>query len=146
MSILHLPVLDRQQRQLGTLGDAVNRRCVLLSSQFDSVYLTPELLLCEDQWFCPRCKTRRDSTKYTTITKLPKVLIIHLIRFAFNDGQFSKLKAPLSLEATEEGDFVVKFPIRQKEYVYKLVALINHQGRYHGGHYSTVCYHSEDHQ
>lgn len=44
-------------------------------------FLKEEVLDGDDRWNCPKCKQFRKSTKQLKITRLPKVLIIHLKKF-----------------------------------------------------------------
>jgi ubiquitin carboxyl-terminal hydrolase 4/11/15 len=93
-----------------------------------------------DTWYCPDCKEHVRAFKKFTIWKAPKILVIHLKRFAYY-GQATR----------ERLDHVVDFPLKDLDlsefiegpadcaYKYDLYAISNHFGNLGGGHYTAYC-------
>lgn len=85
-------------------------------------------------WKCPKCKTTGEADKTIVISKLPKILIIHLKRFSL-DGRWRQ-----KLETTVEfplQDLIL--PSTQFLNSYNLYAVVNHYGDLNGGHYTAFC-------
>lgn len=47
-------------------------------------FIEEEKLSAHDSWYCPKCKQHQQANKKIDIWNTPKILIIHLKRFAFN--------------------------------------------------------------
>jgi len=96
-----------------------------------------EQLSAQDTWYCQECKEHVQAHKKFTISKVPKLLLIHLKRFSYR-GQYR-----------ERIDDLVKFPINDfdiSKFVdephattmkYDLFAISNHYGTMGGGHYTA---------
>ncbi|CCK69944.1 ubiquitin-specific protease DOA4 KNAG_0D01930 [Huiozyma naganishii CBS 8797] len=108
-----------------------------------------ENLEVDEQWSCPRCKSKQPSTKKLTITRLPRNLIIHLKRF---DNRLNKnnilVQYPFTLDLTTfwANDFDGKLPLNVSElptrgqkppFNYKLYGVACHFGSLYGGHYTA---------
>ncbi|KAI8831707.1 hypothetical protein BC829DRAFT_449264 [Chytridium lagenaria] len=50
-------------------------------------FIAPERMEADNAWFCPRCKTRRDTIKETFVVRFPSILIVHLKRFGGSLGE-----------------------------------------------------------
>lgn len=50
------------------------------------LFTRPELLDCDDAWFCPKCKRRQPTVKTMRLSRLPDFLIVHLKRFKHAGG------------------------------------------------------------
>jgi ubiquitin carboxyl-terminal hydrolase 8 len=103
------------------------------------LYLAEERLTGDNQWYCAKCKTHRDSTKKTDIWILPPILIVHLKRFKFNEyGHVgSKNNAPVDYPVQHWN--LRNFIARRggEEPLYDLYAVANQMGSLGGGHYTS---------
>lgn len=124
-------------------------------SVYDCVdeFVSPELLKGDNAWKCPRCKMDKLTKKQLTITRLPRVLIIHLERFSITkDYRFvknsTKVDIPLKLDMKkywpkirdeQEKAELKKFPLRGQtgEWEYQLYGIVRHYGTLNGGHYTS---------
>ncbi|GKY94675.1 hypothetical protein MPSEU_000432900 [Mayamaea pseudoterrestris] len=103
------------------------------------LYLLKEKLSGDNQWYCSKCHTHRDSTKQTDIWILPPILIVHLKRFRFNEyGHVgSKNNAPIDYPITKWD--LTSLRVRQggERPVYDLYAVANQMGSMGSGHYTS---------
>ena len=93
---------------------------------------------------CETCKTKRRCSKRMSVYRFPRVLVIHIKRFRYNNIYREKLSTDvnfplhgldltpyLSLDRPSGGcDHV-----HSGQPVYDLVSVSNHSGTMHGGHY-----------
>ncbi|KAG0683479.1 ubiquitin-specific protease doa4 [Pichia californica] len=120
-----------------------------------NTFVSPEILTKDNAWKCPRCKKDVETKKQLTITRLPKILILHLERFSFVGsmigGKFIKnssiINIPLKLSMKKywpqvqteyEREQLRKFPSRGQEpgdWAYRLYGIVRHYGTLDGGHY-----------
>ena len=96
-------------------------------------------------WNCPTCKKPVRAYKKMEIYKLPKILIIHLKRFAISRRYAWSV-------STIKNTKTVYFPITDlklenfccknegQNNTYDLFAVSNHYGGIGGGHYTAICY------
>lgn len=156
-SILSLPIPERLSG---------SQREVTLSQCLD-MFTETELLDDDNKWHCPRCQKFTKLTKTITITRLPRVLIIHLKRFNMHsNGNFKKLetfvKYPVDevLDLTKywpstgtyvngtsryditrdkEVEILESFPNRGQKppFRYQLYGVANHFGNLTTGHYTA---------
>jgi ubiquitin carboxyl-terminal hydrolase 4/11/15 len=100
-------------------------------------YAEEEQLAETDTWYCGECKKHVQAFKKFSISRVPKILVVHLKRFSYR-GQANR----------ERIDDVVNFPINDfdvSEFVedkttnniYDLFAISNHYGSLGGGHYTA---------
>ncbi|XP_023573530.1 ubiquitin carboxyl-terminal hydrolase 11 isoform X1 [Octodon degus] len=124
------------------VGYALKKAPVQLQECIE-LFTTVETLEKENPWYCSSCKQHQLATKKLDLWMLPEILIIHLKRFSF-----SKL-------SNEKLDTLVHFPIRDLDfsefvikpqnesapelYKYDLIAVSNHYGGVHDGHYTTFA-------
>jgi hypothetical protein len=103
------------------------------------LYLLKEKLTGDNQWYCSKCKSHRDSTKQTDIWILPPILIVHLKRFKFNgSGHFgSKNTAAIDYPITNWDLTSLKARQRGERPVYDLYAVANQNGSLGSGHYTS---------
>ena len=98
-----------------------------------------------DAFSCPRCKVRGAATKRLRVRRWPRVLVLHLKRFQWNDrgrpgrkidavvGVPAKISlAPFLAEDARGGD-------DDDGPEYRLFAVTNHVGSLSGGHYTAAC-------
>lgn len=111
-------------------------------------------LLCEDEnlekddgFFCATCKARQKAVKHLRVFRCPKILVLHLKRFSWQNGLTQqKLTFPvgipteLSLKAVMSSDAVGDAP------QYRLYGIVNHSGTISGGHYTAMSRNSGDGQ
>lgn len=153
-SILSLP-LPEKVSGIVTLDQCLN------------LFTETELLEEDNKWHCPRCRRFTKLTKTMTITRFPRVLIIHLKRFNMDlRGFFKKLdtyvtypvdgildltshwpsvgtyvnstpKSTITLE--REKEILASFPNRNQEppFRYTLYGVVNHFGNLTTGHYTA---------
>lgn len=109
------------------------------------LYLAPEILRGENQWYCSQCKAHVDARKKTDLWILPPILIVHLKRFRFDDEYGS-------VQRGSKNSTAVQYPIRNwdlRSYVksrasagcskYDLYAVSNHIGGLGSGHYTAYA-------
>ncbi|SGZ55542.1 CIC11C00000004671 [Sungouiella intermedia] len=131
------------------------------------LFTETELLDDDNKWHCPRCQRFTKLTKKITITRFPKVLIIHLKRFNMDlRGYFKKLDTfvtypvedvldltrfwpsvgtyvnsdPRSIIPKErENEILASFPNRNQTppFRYHLYGVVNHFGNLTTGHYTS---------
>lgn len=143
----------------------MNLRKTALVMDCLSLFTETELLDDENKWHCPQCRQFRRLTKRICITRLPKVLIVHLKRFGvLKDGYFSKIDNLVTypvdevldltlfwpavgtsasntsmLDAERERQILADFPQRGQAppFRYKLYGVVNHYGNLTTGHYTS---------
>ena len=105
------------------------------------LYLRKEKLTGDNQWYCSRCQTHRDSMKQTDIWILPPILIVHLKRFRFNEyGHVgSKNTAPIDYPITKWNLTGLRARQGGDKPVYDLYAVANQMGSLGSGHYTAYC-------
>jgi len=86
---------------------------------------------------CERCKTRRRCTKFYSLYKLPKVLVIHLKRFSPTERFRSKLGTTVTFPLTALD--VAKFSDSPSRSTYSCYAVSNHSGTLYSGHYTAYA-------
>jgi ubiquitin carboxyl-terminal hydrolase 4/11/15 len=100
-------------------------------------YAEEEQLAATDTWYCGECKLHVQAFKKFSISRVPKILVVHLKRFSYR-GQSNR----------ERIDDLVNFPIndfdvsefvedKSANNVYDLFAISNHYGSLGGGHYTA---------
>lgn len=155
-SILSLPIPER-----------LGKDKVVTLAQCLDLFTDTELLDDDNKWHCPRCKRFTKLTKKISITRLPRVLIVHFKRFQMLlSGHFNKLETfvkypvnetldltsywPLAgtyvnsdvarrMNVSEEQQNLSKFPQRHQvpPFKYKLYGVVNHFGNLTNGHYTA---------
>ena len=94
----------------------------------------------DDKMNCARCRKDMDTKKKMTIYKANKVLVIGLKRF--HEGLKNDIKIDIPLELDPYHFVECKHEYRNK--VYKLYAVLLHNGSLRGGHYKAVCYNPQE--
>lgn len=95
-----------------------------------------------NKWYCSQCKAHVRALKTYQIFKLPKYLILHLMRF--KSKHFLSEKNNTFVEFPLEGLDMSNVVISQnKPGLYDLYAVSNHFGSLGGGHYTAFVKHSE---
>eukprot|EP00761_Pharyngomonas_kirbyi_P013246 gb/GECH01013273.1/.p1 GENE.gb/GECH01013273.1/~~gb/GECH01013273.1/.p1 ORF type:complete len:588 (+),score=110.07 gb/GECH01013273.1/:1-1764(+) len=108
------------------------------------LFLKEEVLKGREQAYCSKCKKHRDSKKKFTIFRYPRVLVLHLKRFSYNnyfgDKVKTKVEFPETLDMIQYWDPEAK-KYYQKNYLphYKLHGVVNHGGSLSCGHYTATC-------
>lgn len=160
-SILSLPIPER-----------LNKDKVVTLAQCLDLFTDTELLDDDNKWHCPRCKRFTKLTKKISITRLPRVLIIHFKRFLMLlSGHFNKLETfvtyPVnetldltsywpqvgtyinpdkSMDTAKELQILSTFPQRHQDppFKYKLYGVVNHFGNLTTGHYTAYVKKASD--
>ncbi|KAJ3205199.1 ubiquitin-specific protease doa4, partial [Dinochytrium kinnereticum] len=65
-------------------------------------FIASEQISGDDAWFCPRCKAHRNAIKFTSVSRFPSILIIHLKRFEYRDNHM-KMKIYTEVEYPIQG-------------------------------------------
>lgn len=163
-SILSLPIPEK--------FDGVFQK-VLLSQCLD-LFTETELLDDDNKWHCPNCQKFTKLTKKITITRFPRVLIIHFKRFKMqSNGYFNKLdtfvtypvnevldltsywppvgtyinpKTAENIDLDKEMLLLSSLPSRNQSppFKYKLYGVVNHFGNLTTGHYTSYVQKESD--
>jgi len=95
-----------------------------------------EVLDEDNKWYCSKCKKHVQATKTYQIYSLPKVLIIHLMRFKtrgfWREKNNSLVEFPL--EGLDLSEYVLG---NENPGIYDLYGVSNHMGSLGGGHYTA---------
>lgn len=90
-------------------------------------------ILEEDDWvYCDECDCKTKTETWSQIDEYPTVLTLHLKRFDFDYMQMRYEKNECRL------DVPLTLPKKDNRPTYDLYAVINHKGRYSGGHYEAI--------
>ena len=110
-----------------------------------------ELLSGNDAYYCPQCKTHRDSAKSMSVFRAPRVLVLHIKRFQHSAFSRDKLITPLQFPShgLNIAPYCHKSRIAEEEQhkcalTYNLIGVSNHMGSLGGGHYTADCASSRD--
>ena len=90
-----------------------------------------------NKWFCPKCKEHQLAEKKMEIYSCPEILIIHLKRFK-NISKLGNL-VNFPIKGLDMGKYIYNIE-EDKDYIYDLFGVANHQGGLSGGHYYAYCY------
>eukprot|EP00455_Lapot_gusevi_P051558 TRINITY_DN7719_c0_g1_i17.p1 TRINITY_DN7719_c0_g1~~TRINITY_DN7719_c0_g1_i17.p1 ORF type:complete len:137 (+),score=25.05 TRINITY_DN7719_c0_g1_i17:315-725(+) len=91
-----------------------------------------------EQYYCSKCKTHRDSTKKLAIFRFPSILVLHLKRFTFD--RFSRDKITTAVDFPLTALDLTQFTAADAPHPpgrYDLFAVANHMGSLGGGHYTA---------
>lgn len=91
-------------------------------------YFEPNQLTGSDQYQLED-GTKCDAEIQTKIIENPMVLCLHLCRFEYTDGQFSKIYSP----------FAYGEELLFNDQEYELISIISHNGSIYGGHYNAYA-------
>ena len=132
-----------QQHELYSELNGVSQIKIPIQDCLDE-YIKTETLSIDDQWFCDQCTTKVPSQKSLQIWKAPPVLIIHLNRF--HNSLVACVKNRSYIDFPIEGLDLTKYvhqysPNSDGTLIYDLVAVNNHYGTMHNGHYDSFCKH-----
>ena len=129
---------------LGSGGGNSLTACVAL-------FTKEEILDGDERPKCSRCKQRRRCTKSFSIQKFPRILVLHLKRFATGGSFRAKLSTLIDFPHTLDlSDFAAadatstsssSSSASANKPVYHLYAVSNHSGSTHSGHYTAYCKH-----
>ncbi|XP_056317142.1 ubiquitin carboxyl-terminal hydrolase 47 [Danio aesculapii] len=87
----------------------------------------------EDDWvYCDKCDCKTKTETWSKIDEYPNVVTLHLKRFDFDYMQMRYEKNECLL------DVPLTLPKKHNRPTYDLYAVINHKGRYSGGHYEAI--------
>ncbi|KAF8921110.1 cysteine proteinase [Mucidula mucida] len=116
-----------------------------------TAYLKPENLNGDNQYFCSRCDSKQDATRYTKFQHLPPVLNFSLLRFVYDFDKMERRKSkngisfPLEIDMGQfVGDSAPRKAAPQnsdEQSIYELRGVLLHKGSsaYHG-HYEAQVY------
>jgi ubiquitin C-terminal hydrolase len=125
------------QNKEAPLSNVVISDAITIFDCFD-LFMQPELMTGENQWFNETTGQKEDVTKRMYMWSLPKILIITLKRFAVNEkGRISRINDQVECPLTnlDLSKYVEGYD--KKKYVYELYAVSNHSGNPSGGHYTS---------
>lgn len=105
-------------------------------------YFEQEQLSGNDKYKCEHCNQHQDSTKKLSLIRLPEVMTLHIKRFRF-DSYFGHMQGgskisdhvDFPLNDLDMGQFCKPSEGQRQSTVYDLLAVVEHRGAYHGGHY-----------
>ena len=104
------------------------------------LYLQPEELSGDNQYFCNSCETKTDALRGVCFAHLPPILTLQLRRFDYDTETWERIKL--------DDYFEFPFDLNMKKHVmeiggnYSLFAVLVHSGNALGGHY--FCYIKSD--
>jgi ubiquitin carboxyl-terminal hydrolase 8 len=118
-------------------------------------YCQEEMLSGDEVWKCPHCRCEREATKRITLTRLPKILVIHFKRFSASKTESArKIHTPidfplhgLSMEPymantqfpPPPGQEAFPDPATTPPFMYDAYAVMRHLGQTgSGGHYISL--------
>ncbi|XP_051912508.1 ubiquitin carboxyl-terminal hydrolase 4-like [Hippocampus zosterae] len=95
-------------------------------SELLSKYFQPEAI---EELQCEHCGEKREASKQSVVKYFPKVLVLHVKRFAFAHNEGKKIEAEVEAELSQQvfGE------------TYQLSGLILHKGDLSKGHYFAWC-------
>jgi len=109
------------------------------------LFLAPEILKGENQWYCSRCKTHVNAEKKMDLWIVPPILIVHLKRFRLDDnygkvGRKNNASLPYPMVQWDLRPFVKsRSSQEQGAQCYDLYAVSNHHGGLGSGHYTAYA-------
>jgi ubiquitin C-terminal hydrolase len=116
-----------------------NKDVVTLYDCFD-LFVNPELLSGDNQWFNDVTSAKEDAFKRTYFWNFPKILVITLKRFSVSgNGRISRINS--NVECPLSGFDISRYVegYDKKKYVYELYGVSNHMGGPMGGHYTSYA-------
>lgn len=98
-------------------------------------------------WTCDNCKMPREATKKFDFIKLPPTVVIHLNRFADNEGWLQKSNTSVDFPLSDfnletylvDDDDPKDDEIQYDFHRMSLYAVSVHYGTMSGGHYTAYC-------
>lgn len=97
-------------------------------------------------WYCPKCKEHRRAFKKFDLWSLPHILIVHLKRFRYVQGQYSMqhrdkidAKVEFPIDNLDMKSYVLNPDIKPEDCKYNLFAVSEHSGGLGGGHYTAIA-------
>ncbi|KEG10535.1 ubiquitin hydrolase [Trypanosoma grayi] len=102
-----------------------------------NAYCKEEVLDLDSLYSCPSCSRKVNASKQLLVYSLPNILLLTIKRFRFH-GDFSN-KIADSIIFQKQLDMSPFMCSTEKNSVYNLVGVVNHQGNIHGGHYTADC-------
>ncbi|KAM5171887.1 ubiquitin carboxyl-terminal hydrolase 50 [Mantella aurantiaca] len=94
-----------------------------------------------DKIFCSDCKTKQEAAVEMKISKPPKILILHLKRFEYQDQVRRKLKTNVIFPLTNLDISPFVTTSNDNPPKYNLYSVVNHSGELEFGHYTAYCKH-----
>lgn len=104
-----------------------------LTDCFD-LYTEGEILKDDNAWFDETQNKKIDIVKKLTFWSFPKILVISLKRFDYNNKK-NNTKVIFPLEDLNLTEYSVGY--NNEKYVYSLYGVCNHMGSSYGGHYTS---------
>ena len=108
-------------------------------------YVTAESLTEEEAWYCSKCQEFRPFEKRLAMWRLPPLLILHMKRFKQDAyGHTRKIQSEVKFEERlDMAPYCAPDATDVDVTKYKLYAVIDHHGRYGGGHYTSCVFDKE---
>ena len=104
-------------------------------------FLSNGILDEDNQWYCPKCKKFVCANKKLDFWSLPKCLIINFKRFVFIQNKYKKNNAKINFpNEIDLSNYVCNPQENQSKLIYRIYAVIHHQGSLSLGHYTAHVY------
>ena len=105
-----------------------------------------EILDGDNKFYSDKYKEFLDAKKKILILRCPKILIINLKRFTFNNNNFLNRKKSNLISFPVDNLDITKYTYLKKkeDCQYKLYAIANHSGTSSFGHYTSYCKNLDD--
>eukprot|EP01129_Flabellula_baltica_P007710 TRINITY_DN3013_c0_g2_i1.p1 TRINITY_DN3013_c0_g2~~TRINITY_DN3013_c0_g2_i1.p1 ORF type:complete len:326 (-),score=50.47 TRINITY_DN3013_c0_g2_i1:1197-2174(-) len=101
-----------------------------------SNYFSSEKMRGSEKYYCESCCCRQEAERYTRVKKLPKILIIQLKRFKYNERQDKFVKIPHRVVFPEYLRILQTIEQNDSKKLYSLVSVVSHIGSSpNHGHY-----------
>jgi ubiquitin C-terminal hydrolase len=101
-----------------------------------------ELLSGENAWYNENTGQKENALKELKFWSLPKILIITLKRFSFENNNKNEVYVDYPLKGLDLSKYIIGYDA--ESYIYDLYGVCNHYGNILGGHYTSIVKVQED--
>lgn len=98
-----------------------------------------------NEWFCPKCRKLVPAAAKLDIWSVPDNLILHIKRFVYKDGSYSKIGSNIRIPEILDMKPYITGPQKDCESLkYVLYSTIDHIGTMGGGHYTSSSFSDDE--
>ncbi|XP_065806173.1 ubiquitin carboxyl-terminal hydrolase 47-like isoform X1 [Labrus bergylta] len=117
-----------------SLKDA-NNSTFSVERGFDNVFRTKSFIG-DNLVYCEQCGKKTEATRECEIMEFPRILVLLLKRFDFDNNTMSHFKSDRTV--------VMPHTLQRQNKMYTLCGIVNHMGSLKGGHYTATILSKED--